>query len=230
MSYKDPKKTLEIRTQVAWNLLNGPEFLKTQHKLDDIDSLEPVLLIRDFTEKEGNMPTSFSVYADIHHVATDKHLRPIVRMAVWDKSNDDLSNKTHKLPKIEIIQHELTDIEQDSLHTLLVELDKSISEIEYEPDGLFSFHNERLTSLKRMFANTVSLKRTGFNQIVEFSLSSVSNITEIEQHITKIVMYIKKVCRKPMDVNFREAYHTNPFSLFDQQGEWYYKPKASTIK
>jgi hypothetical protein len=54
---------------------------------------------------------------------------------------------------------------------------------------------------------------------------------EIEQHITKIVMYIKKVCRKPMDVIFREAYHTNPFSLFDQQGEWYYKPgKVATIK
>lgn len=224
MNYRDKNKTLEIKTQVAWKLLDGPEFLKSQYRIDDNDMLEPVLVIRDLTEKEGSMPTSFSVYTDRHISQSGKQLNPIARMAVWDKENDDLSNKTYKLPKIDIVQHELSSIEQNSLHTLLVELDKSISEIEYEPDGLFPRHGSQISPFHSMLSQSISLKRTGLNQMVEFSLSSMISNNEIEKQIINIIMYIKKVCRKPMDVNYREAYRTNPFSLFDQQGEWFYKP------
>ena len=151
-------------------------------------------------------------------------------MAVWDKESDDLSNKTYKLPKIYILQHELSIIEQDSLHTLIVELDKSISEIEYEPDGLFPKQGLQVFPFQSMFSNSISLKRTGLKQKVEFSLSSMINNSEIEKQIINIIMYIKKVCRRPMDVNYKEAYRINPFSLFDQQGEWFYKPNKIQLK
>ncbi len=221
---RDPKQLQEIRTQVAWKLLDGPEFLKPLHKVDENGWLEPVLLIRDYNDNTGTKLSSYSIYVDNTLNRNSKFLKPIARMASWDKVSEDVSAKSYKLPRVDIVQHELTDIEQNSIHTLLVELDKSISDIEYRPDGLFLDSGNPARPLNSLFNNSVSLKRTSLDQTIEFNLSAMQNSLNVENNTKDIIMYIRKICRRPMDINYREAYRTNPFSLFDHEGAWYYRP------
>ncbi len=217
----------DIKSQVAWKLLDGPEFLKPLYKIDDIGWLEPVLLIRDYPTQPDEISSSYSIYVDNTLHRAKKFLTPIARHAFWDRPNDTVLKKFNKNPKIRIVQHEMSEIEQNNAHNLLVELDKSLSEIKFLTEGLFTDAGKPVRPEINPGFNNISFRRTNINQSIEFDFGNVTNMNpELEENVRNLINYIKKLCKKPMERNYREAYKTNPFSLFEQEGTWYFRPQS----
>jgi len=230
----DPKKVAWHRNRgrrqtIARGLLDGPNWLVPQRKVDDFGWLEPVLRIDVRPLSVNKSSSSYAVMVDDTINRDTRFLKPVVRRAYWDRPRDYKSKRMRNWPLVDIVHHTMTRSEQRHMHRLLQRLDRSFNKIEFLTAGLITnrsappecFPKGPLPPNRSLY-----VVRSNHCQYIEFGLDEYADKNKpIERAARALIEYCDQLCEHPDLVPYRERY---PVDLRDRDvgsTDWFFRPK-----
>ena len=230
MRYSNKYRQSQVRcAQIAFALLEGPYLIKPPVRIDNFGWLEPTLKIVKRTFGVDSVGVSCSVFVDNTINRENGFLEPLVRYVEWDRAYENKFKRIRTWPQAVIRHHILRKKEQKELHSLLLAIDKSLSNIEFLTAGLITdrsgpqgcYKNENFETLPRL----LRIERWNFCQNIDLQLGEYDGLNKkTENAAQSIMLYIKQVCEQDKEVNYRELYKQNLKN--PRQDNWFYRPPS----
>lgn len=230
MYKKTSKAILRSRMRckrIANVLLEGPECIVPPARLDKHGRLVPVLSIISAPIGVDRTASSWSIYVDGTTNRDKGFLKPVVRYAYWERPSEYLVSRVRKWPKISVAHHVLVPKEQSEIDTMLKDLDRSLSRVEFAVAGLITdrsnpeeCHFDEGLSVPRY----LQIMRHNFCQRIELTVGHYSDDNKyIEKAALKLTHYIESLCVTREYLRYREHCYVNLTKEFER-GHWFYRP------
>ena len=217
------------RTKIARALLEGPDWLKPQKRVDDFGWLDPVLVIAIIPLGADKPASSYSVFVDDTVNRDGDFLRPVVRKAYWHRPEEYKKERFSNWPLVDVRQHIMSASEQKRMHSLLRTLDIAFRKIDFLTGGLITdrtvpqgtYPKGELPSPRDLY-----IKRETFCQRIEFRLDTYAGMNRhLERAAHSLIKYIDILCKNPETSPYRECYSKNLHDEMSGSSRWFYRPK-----
>lgn len=223
---KEFKRMRGIRNEIAYELLDGQRAIFPSKR--KYEWLESVLTIKQYPLGIDKNSVTYSIYVDNTINKEDNFLLPIVRIAKWDRLKELNAKRFKRWPEIQIIQHELTKLEQKKIDEFLKKLDSKISTLQFAVGGLITDRSDPTPIDINTGFRDLIIKRWNGCQTIDFYFGDSNNLNfELEETVRDLMNYIAEVCKTPIKKPYTERYNQNLKELYkphDWVSLWDYKP------